>query len=64
MFEIEKHYTLQMRADDGKGTIKTYRRCRVIEVNMPLIKIRQPVMADAIINTASPVFVKAMPEDD
>jgi hypothetical protein len=64
MFEVEKHYTVQMLAPDGKGAIKTYRRCRVIKVDMPLITIRQPLMDDAIINTSSPVFVKAIPEDD
>jgi hypothetical protein len=31
---------------------------------MPAIKIRQTLMADAIINTASIAFVSAIPEED
>jgi hypothetical protein len=66
MFEVGKSYTIKMWEDDDSnaGTITTYPRCRILEVQMPAIKIRQTLLADAIINTGSLAFVSAIPEED
>ena len=65
MFEVGKSYTIKMwEDDDNSGIITTYPRCRILEVQMPTIKIRQTVLADVIINTASIAFVSAVPEED
>jgi hypothetical protein len=65
MFEVGKHYKIKMWADDdNNGIITEYSGCRVLEVQMPVIKIRQTLMQDAIINTASVAFVSAVPEED
>ena len=65
MFEVGKRYTIRMwEADDNEGTITTYPGCKVLKVEMPAIQIRQAVMADVILNTASIAFISATPDED
>jgi hypothetical protein len=65
MFEVGKRYTVKMWEDgeDG-GVLVHYDECEVIEVSLPLIKIRQPTGEEVIVNTASLVFVQATLEAD
>jgi hypothetical protein len=65
MFEVGKIYTIKTwEPDEGSGVTSEYPGCRVMEVQIPLIKIRQPGMNDAIITTASIAFINAIPDDD
>jgi len=60
MFEVGKTYTIRMWEDGEEGEeLADYENCEVIEVSMPLIKIRQANNEDVIINTTSPSFVQA-----
>ena len=65
MFEVGKRYTIKMWEDgeDG-GVLVHYDECEVIEIAMPLIKIRQPTGEEVIVNTASLAFVQANLETD
>ena len=65
MFEVGKIYTIRMWEDgeDG-GTLADYDNCEVVEVLMPLIKFKQPLNEDVIVNTASLAFVQATLETD
>ena len=65
MFEVGKRYTIKMWEDgeDG-GALVHYDECEVIEIAIPLIKIRQPTGEEVIVNTASLAFVQATLEID
>ncbi len=65
MFEVGRSYTIKMWEDgeDG-GSLIHYDNCEVIEVVMPLIKVKQSSDEEVIINTASFAFVQATLEDD
>jgi|HubBroStandDraft_1064217.scaffolds.fasta_scaffold2633864_1 hypothetical protein len=57
MFVVGKDYRFTILGDDGKR-FET-RVHRVLEVNYPHITIRDPLLGEQIINTASLVFVGA-----
>jgi hypothetical protein len=65
MFEVGKSYTIKMWEDgeDG-GMLIHYDECVVVEISMPLIKIKQPSNEEVIVNTASLAFVQATLETD
>jgi hypothetical protein len=64
MFEVGKSYSIKMWSDDdNRGIITDHHGCKVLEVQMPVIKIRQTLMGGEIINTASIAFVSAVPEE-
>jgi hypothetical protein len=60
MFEIGAQYSVYLWSPgkDG-GSITGYHRCTVLEVSMPLIKLRQADDREQIVNTASHAFVQA-----
>ena len=65
MFEIGKHYTIKMWEDgEDSRVLVHYDECEVVEIAMPLIKIRQPTGDEVIVNTASLAFVQATLETD
>jgi hypothetical protein len=65
MFEIGKRYTIKMWEDGEEGGVLVhYDECEVVEISMPLIKIRQPTNEEVIMNTASLAFVLATLETD
>jgi hypothetical protein len=67
MFEVGKSYSIKMWADDdNRGIITEHHGCKILDVQMPVIKIRQTLMGGEIIeiiNTASIAFVSAVPEE-
>jgi hypothetical protein len=64
MFEVGKTYTIKMwEDDDNSGIITEYDRCRVLEVQNALVKIRQSG-EEVIINTASMAFINAVADQE
>lgn len=59
MFEVGRQYKITTTDHDGTG----YRTATVLEVDLPLIKISN-VGSYEIINTSSPFFVSAVPNDE
>jgi hypothetical protein len=65
MFQIGRRYTIRMWEDgEESGIVNDYDNCEVIEIAMPLIKIRQSTDEEVIINTTSLAFVQATLESD
>jgi len=60
MFEIGKTYRLTM-LDYTSGELgqTTHHEAKVVEVNMPLIKVQFPSRTPIVINTASQHFISA-----
>ena len=45
MFDVGKSYSIKMWADDdNRGIIIKHHGCKVLEVQMPVIKIRQTLI--------------------
>jgi|NGEPerStandDraft_6_1074524.scaffolds.fasta_scaffold302943_1 hypothetical protein len=45
MFEVGKSYSIKMWADDdNRGIITEHHGCKVLEAQMPVIKIQQTLM--------------------
>lgn len=62
MFQVGKYY--EFTAWDGNKSSKTFtNRGKVIEVALPLVKISEVPTGEAIINTASLVFISAREVD-
>jgi hypothetical protein len=60
MFEVGEFYHVEMWEPDGNGgKINVYPGCKVLEVNLPLVKFRDRAGTEVIVNTVSQVFVKA-----
>jgi hypothetical protein len=60
MFEVGREYTFHFwEPGENGGDIKAYHRCEVLEVDLPLVRIRQSSMHDITINAASHTFVSA-----
>ncbi|PIT02080.1 hypothetical protein TSA1_15915 [Bradyrhizobium nitroreducens] len=55
MFEIGKRYQIHMIEGGSEG----YSDWEVVSIELPLIKIRNGVTEDRIVNTSSPMFVRA-----
>lgn len=55
MFEVGKVYQIHL-IEGGNESESAW---EVVEVNLPLIKVRNSYSADRIINTSSPMFVRA-----
>jgi hypothetical protein len=55
MFEVGKTYLIHAIEDGSEG----YSSWEVVSVEIPLIKLRNGFSADRILNTASPMFVRA-----
>ncbi len=65
MFEVGKSYTIVMWEDgDEGGSLVHYDSCEVLEISIPLIKVRQSSDEEVIINTASLAFVQATLEQE
>ncbi len=59
MFEVGKHYDLTIKDESGLDT--EYHGCLVTETEGPLIKMKQSLAPEVIVNTASLNFIKAVP---
>jgi len=55
MFEVGKRYTIHLIQGGEEG----YSDWTVVSADMALIKIRNGVTPDRILNTTSPMFVRA-----
>lgn len=55
MFEVGKRYEIHMIEGGSEG----YSDWVVVSVDMPLIKIQNGMTPDRIVNTSSPMFVRA-----
>ena len=55
MFEVGRDYAIKMFEDGDEG----YSVWTVVEVEFPLIKLRNPYAKDRIVNTASLNFISA-----
>ncbi|WP_143271065.1 hypothetical protein [Bradyrhizobium brasilense] len=55
MFEVGKRYTIHMIEGGSEG----YSDWVVVSAELPLIKIRSGYTPDRIVNTTSPMFVRA-----
>ena len=58
MFEVGRTYRITTSDHDGQG----YYSAKILEVELPLVKVERPGSYE-IINTSSPCFVSAMPDD-
>jgi hypothetical protein len=62
MFEVGKYYRFSML--DAKDKVVEMAACKIVEVALPLVKIRQMAVGEMVINTASLVFVSARAVDE
>ena len=58
MFEIGRTYKLQMLE---KGREVTYWDCKVLAVEMPVVKFDHAGIRELILNVSSPAFISAEP---
>ena len=57
MFEVGKYYRFKMI--DEKGEQVEYAPCLIEEENLPLVRTRDVVSGETIVNTASSAFISA-----
>ena len=65
MFEVGKYYYLSiLRLGDEGGRVVECGSCKILAVDLPLIKIWTVAEGETILNTSSHVFVSARPSDE
>ena len=59
MFEVGRAYNLRMMEQNGREAI--YWDCRVLTVEMPVVKFDHAGVRELIVNVSSPAFISAEP---